>query len=152
MAERCEAFLHIEMHHLLDNQEFQGFFTDLGVTALLGTSELSDEGGFSCISFQETWFRELFLLLILPHAFSQFQFIFYVFCCLAKRRNTGLLFYSTCFLQVCSGTALLLCLLRPGLAVHPALLCPIISTATRSSSPRTSGFKSEGHRKAISLC
>lgn len=113
MAERYEVFLHIKRHHLLDNQEFQSFFTDLGVTALLGTSELSDESGFSCISFQETWFRELFLLQILPHAFSQYQFIFYVFCYLAKHRNIGLLFHSTCFLQVCSGTARLLCPVRP---------------------------------------
>lgn len=53
MAERCETFLHMEMHPpwsmLLDNT--RSFFTDLGITALLGNS---DEGGFSCISFQET--------------------------------------------------------------------------------------------------
>lgn len=86
-------------------------------------------------------------------AFSQYRFIFYMFS--VAWLSTGIFrcpFIGTAFPRRAARSPCRSDLSVRGVAVHPALLCPSISSTTYSSFPRTVRFKLEGHRKAILLC
>lgn len=119
------------------------------MTVVLGSSAVLDE---AASFFKKISSESCFLYMLPPCIFPVSVHSLYVFCCLAKHRNTLLPLFTDTAVSRCALRAALLLwnwqtegsLYFPRSCADPAL--------TLSSFLRTVGFKSGGHRKAVLLC